>query len=54
MLGLDHEVVIDLNMHLRNSALSEIRVSPRRHALVSFNTLPHLAAPGDATWLTHA
>lgn len=54
VLGLDHEVVIDLNMHLRNSALSEIRVSPRRHALVSFNTLPHLAAPGDATWLTHA
>jgi broad specificity phosphatase PhoE len=54
VLGLGHEAVIDLNMHLRNSALSEIRVSPRRHTLVSFNTLPHLAAPDDADWLTHA
>jgi broad specificity phosphatase PhoE len=54
VLGLDHEAVIDLNMHLRNSALCEIRVSPRRHTLVSFNTLPHLAAPDDAAWLTHA
>lgn len=54
VLGLGHEAVIDLNMHLRNSALCEIRVTPRRHTLVSFNTLPHLAAPDDAHWLTHA
>ena len=54
VLGLGHEAVIDLNMHLRNSALCEIRVTPRRHTLVSFNTLPHLAAPSDAHWLTHA
>lgn len=54
VLGLGHEAVIDLNMHLRNSAVSEIRFSPRRHTLVSFNALPHLAAPGDATLLTHA
>jgi len=54
VLGLGHEAVIDLNMHLRNSALCEIRVSPQRHTLVSFNTLPHLSAPGDASWLTHA
>ena len=54
VLGLGHEAVIDLNMHLRNSALCEIRVTPRRFSLVSFNALPHLAAPDDAGALTHA
>ncbi|HET9820307.1 MAG TPA: histidine phosphatase family protein [Burkholderiaceae bacterium] len=54
VLGLGHEAVIDLNMHLRNSALCEVRVTPRRFSLVSFNALPHLATPGDAAALTHA
>jgi broad specificity phosphatase PhoE len=55
VLGLGPEAVIDLNMHLRNSAVSELRVSPRRHTLVTFNTLPHLdGSPEHAGWITHA
>jgi broad specificity phosphatase PhoE len=55
VLGLGPEAVIDLNMQLRNSAVSELRVSPRRHSLVTFNTLPHLDSGSEtAGWITHA
>jgi broad specificity phosphatase PhoE len=54
VLGLGAEATIELNLQLRNSALCELRVSPKRLGLVSFNTLPHLAAPDHAAWLTHA
>ena len=48
------DAVIDLNMNLRNSALSEMRVTPRRLSLVTFNTLPHLGGAEHAAWVTHA
>jgi broad specificity phosphatase PhoE len=54
VLGLAHDAVIDLNLQLRNSALCEFRVSPKRHSLVSFNTLPHLSEPEHSSWITHA
>jgi broad specificity phosphatase PhoE len=54
VLGLGAEATIELNLQLRNSALCELRVSPKRLALISFNTLPHLAAPEHAAWITHA
>ena len=54
VLGLQAEAVVELNLQLRNSALCELRVSPRRLTLVSFNTLPHLGAPEHSAWLTHA
>lgn len=54
VLGLGHDAVIDLNLHLRNSALCEFKVTPRRHTLISFNTLPHLDRPEHADWLTYA
>ncbi len=53
VLGLAPEAVIELNLHLRNSALCEFRVSDKRLNLVTFNTLPHLAAPEHASWITH-
>jgi broad specificity phosphatase PhoE len=52
VLGLRSEAVIELNLNLRNSALSELRVSPKRHTLITFNTLPHLDGQDD--WVTHA
>jgi broad specificity phosphatase PhoE len=52
VLGLGSDAVIELNLHLRNSAVSELRVSPRRHTLITFNTLPHLDGQDD--WVTHA
>jgi broad specificity phosphatase PhoE len=54
VLGLAGESVIELNLQLRNSAVCEFRVSPKRHTLISFNALPHLGAPEDTGWITHA
>jgi broad specificity phosphatase PhoE len=54
VLGLQPEAVVELNLQLRNSALCELRVSPKRLTLVSFNTLPHLGGPEHRAWLTHA
>lgn len=42
------ETLIELNMQLRNSAVSELHFSPRRTVLVGFNHVPHLA-PDEIT-----
>ena len=52
VLGLGAEAVIELNLHIRNSALSEFKVGPKRHTLITFNTLPHL--DGDPGLVTYA
>lgn len=54
VLGVMPEVGIALNMRLRNSAISELSISARRLMLQTFNTVPHLSAPDDATLITHA
>jgi broad specificity phosphatase PhoE len=54
VLGLGTEATIDLNMHIRNSAVSEFKVGPKRHTLITFNTLPHLDGPDGAPWVTFA
>lgn len=54
VLGVSPEVSIELNMRLRNSAVCEFEMSPRRHSLLSFNTLPHLDEPGLDDWITYA
>jgi broad specificity phosphatase PhoE len=54
VLGLQTEAVIELNLHLRNSALCELRMTPKRFNLVTFNTLPHLDTPEHSAWITHA
>ncbi len=53
VLGTAPEVTIDLNMRIRNSALSELHFNPKRHALLTFNTLPHLDGDAYAGWVTH-
>jgi broad specificity phosphatase PhoE len=45
---------IDLNMRIRNSAVSELLFTRSRHSLLTFNTLPHLDHPDYADWVTHA
>lgn len=54
VLGLSPEVVADLNLRIRNSAVTEFVATPRRHSLLSFNTLPHLDHPDRADWVTYA
>lgn len=54
VLGAPHASAIELNLRLRNSAVSEFAFGANRHSLVSFNTLPHLEAQGLDAWITHA
>ena len=54
ILGASHEGTIDLNLRIRNSSVSEIVFTPRRHSLVTYNTLPHLDGKAFADWVTYA
>lgn len=54
VLGTSPETTIELNMRLRNSAISEFAFTPKRHSLVTYNTLPHLEHADQANWVTYA
>jgi broad specificity phosphatase PhoE len=53
VLGTAPETTIELNMRIRNSAITELSFNPKRHVLVSFNHLPHLDDAAYAGWVTH-
>ncbi len=52
VLGTPSTATIELNMRIRNSALTEFAFTPRRHALLSYNHLPHLDQPTRRDWQT--
>jgi broad specificity phosphatase PhoE len=54
VLGAPPQAMIDLNMRLRNSALTEFAFTPKRHMLLSYNHLPHLDHPDRRHWVTYA
>jgi broad specificity phosphatase PhoE len=54
VLGAPALTTIELNMRIRNSALTEFAFTPKRHALVSFNAIPHLEDVDPAGWVTYA
>lgn len=54
VLGLSPEATIGLNMRIRNCALSELPFTPKRHSLLTYNTLPHLDDPAFKDWVTYA
>ncbi|MEO8121929.1 MAG: histidine phosphatase family protein [Rhodoferax sp.] len=54
VLGTTPETTIELNMRIRNSALSEFTFNPKRHVLMTFNTLPHLDQAEQASWISYA
>lgn len=54
VLSTSPETTIELNMRIRNSSVTEFAFTPRRHTLVTYNTLPHLDAPEHASWVTSA
>lgn len=54
LLQTPPEGTVELNLRIRNSALTELAASPRRLALLSFNHLPHLAQPERRDWITYA
>lgn len=52
VLGVSAGVVIELNMRLRNTAVTEFSFNPKRHVLHSFNHLPHLDSAEFDRWQT--
>lgn len=54
LLRAPAETAIELNLRYRNSAVSELAFTPQRHALVSYNALPHLAESAYRDWVTYA
>jgi len=53
VLGAPMLASIELNMRIRNSAITEFAFTPKRHSLHSFNHLPHLDAPAYSEWVTY-
>lgn len=53
VLGTSPETTIELNLRIRNSSVTEFAFTPKRHMLVTYNTLPHLDAPEHASWITY-
>ena len=54
VLGTSAETIIELNLRIRNSAVTEFQFNPKRHTLTSYNTLPHLDEPAYRDWATFA
>lgn len=54
VLGTTPETSIELNLRIRNSALTEFDYNPKRCTLLSFNTLPHLDHPDLADWISYS
>lgn len=54
VLGAAPPTAIELNLQMRNSAVSEFIFSANRHRLLTYNTLPHLDGPERAAWITYA
>ncbi len=54
ILGTPPEKTIELNMRIRNSAVTEFAFNPKRHMLLTYNTLPHLDHADYRDWVTYA
>jgi len=54
VLGTAPQTTIELNMRLRNSAVSEFAFNPKRHTLLSYNAVAHLDAADDPGLISYA
>ena len=52
ILGTTPETTIELNLRIRNCSITEFAFTPKRHMLVTYNTLPHFEELPD--WVTYA
>ena len=52
ILGCPAQATIEHNLRIRNCSLTEFAFTPKRHMLVTYNTLPHLENKPD--WVTYA
>lgn len=54
VLGTSSATTIELNLRMRNSSVTEFAFTPKRHMLVTYNTLPHLDGPAYEDWVTYS
>lgn len=54
VLGIAPETTIELNFRIRNSSVTELAFTSKRHMLNTFNHLPHLDRPERADWISYA
>ena len=54
VLGTTPETTIELNLRIRNSSVTELAYTPKRHMLLTYNTLPHLDDAAHADWVTYS
>ena len=54
VLGMSPAATIELNLRIRNSSVTEFTFTPKRHMLLTYNTLPHLDAAAYEKWVTYA
>ncbi len=54
VLGAPTSASIELNLRIRNSAVTEFQFNPKRHQVLTYNTLPHLDGPEYEDWVTYA
>lgn len=54
LLGTSPETTIELNYRIRNSSVTEFSFTPKRHTLLTYNTLPHLDEAQYTPWITYA
>jgi broad specificity phosphatase PhoE len=52
ILGTPASATIELNLRIRNTSVTEFAFTPKRHMLVTYNTLPHLE--DKPSWVTYA
>jgi broad specificity phosphatase PhoE len=52
ILGTPAPATIELNLRIRNTSVTEFAFTPKRHMLVTYNTLPHLEDKPE--WITYA
>jgi broad specificity phosphatase PhoE len=54
VLGTSSQTIIELNLRIRNTSVTEFAFNPKRHMLVSYNAIPHLEHPEYAGWVTYS
>ena len=54
VLGTSPETTVELNLRIRNTAVTEFAFTPKRHMLLTYNTLPHLDGPAYEDWITYS
>lgn len=53
VLGTPALTTIELNLRIRNSSVTELAFTPKRHMLVSYNNVPHLDHAERRDWVTY-